>query len=718
MDEVYHTDSTEGRPISYYGRMIDRTQRLTEVKGVTRLIGIAFELLGLHTVEDLLSTPPRRYEDYTKRSTLRDAKNGEAATFEVEIVSASRRPTGRRGFTVIQARVTDGTATARCDFFNQPWLLKEWQAGRRVRLAAAPVLDPLHGLGFRNPAWESASGPEVVSGRILPVYRLTESITQRTYRKVVESILTRALEDSAVVPLSHEEEFCQQQALPTWEEAVQLIHLPKQLDEIEKGRRRLAFEELTVYQLALAQMREGEIRTPAPAIPFDEPFAKSFANGLPFQLTDDQRKAVWACIKDLAEPVPMRRLLQGDVGSGKTAVAAFLGAICHRALRSTVLLAPTDLLAKQHAATLQRLFANWHMPVVLLTRTQQHWSFDREEREIDWKELPTIYQEGPAVIIGTHALLYGQNRLPKDLGLVVVDEQHRFGVAQRELLSRTTDTEGRIPHFLSMTATPIPRSLALMLYGDVELSFLKQKPAGRLPITTKVCVGDQRRESYSAVRQAVARGERAYVVCPLIDASETLQVASAAEEAKRLEQGPLLGLRIGLVHGKQKPAEKEAAMKAFSEGQLDVLVATSVIEVGVDVPAATVMLIEAAERFGLAQLHQLRGRVGRSSLQSSCYLLTDAEEEEATERLRLLEQTNDGFVLSEEDLKRRGAGSLIGTEQSGEGSGFKAAQQADLEFLPKIRTLVKTLKEKDPGLETVPNWRAKVEALQDTTHLE
>lgn len=698
--------------------MIDRAQRLTEVPGVTRLIGIAFEILGLRTVEDLLSTPPRRYEDYTKRSTIREAKNSEAATFEVEIVSASRRPTGRRGFTVIQARVTDGTATARCDFYNQPWLLKEWKAGRRVRLAAAPILDPLHGLCFRNPAWESASGPELISGRILPIYRLTESITQKTYRKVVEGILARALEDTTAEPLSREEELCQQEHLPTWQEAIRRIHLPKTLDEVELGRRRLAFEELAIYQLALAQMREGEIRTPAPVIPFDEPFAKLFANALPFQLTDDQRKAVWACVQDLAEPVPMRRLLQGDVGSGKTVVAAFLGAICHRALRSSILLAPTDLLAKQHAATFQRLFASWHIPVILLTRTQQRWSFDREEREIDWKELPKLYQEGSAVIIGTHALLYGQNRLPKDLGLVVVDEQHRFGVAQRELLSRTTDTEGRIPHFLSMTATPIPRSLALMLYGDVELSFLKQKPAGRLSILTKVCVGEQRREAYSAIRQAVARGERAYVVCPLIDASETLQVASAADEAKRLEQGPLLGLRIGLVHGKQKPVDKEAAMKAFSEGQLDVLVATSVIEVGVDVPAATVMLIEAAERFGLAQLHQLRGRVGRSALQSSCFLLTDAEEEEATERLRLLEQTNDGFVLSEEDLKRRGAGSLLGTEQSGEGSGFKAAQQADLEFLPNIRVLVKTLKKEDPALETVPNWKAKIEALQDTTHLE
>ena len=697
--------------------MLERALPLNRVPGVTKSVANGFLLLGITTVEELLTTPPRRYEDFSRRVALRDAMEGQAATFEVEVVSATRRFGGRRGFAVIQARVTDGTASARVDFFGQPWLLKEWQVGRRLRLAATPVKDAQAGVHFRNPGWEAADGPCVISGKILPVYRLTESLPQRTYRRVVDAVLHEgvvtvdAAEDQA-------DTLCSAAGLCSWWEAILAVHAPTTLEEVERGRQRLAFEELIVYQLALALMRAAEVRVPAPAIVFDEGFAKQFAASLPFTLTDDQRKAVWACVQDLGRSEPMRRLLQGDVGSGKTAVAAFLAAVCQRAGRSTVLLAPTDLLAKQHAITLRRLFAIWHIPQLLLTRTQQTWSFDREEREMSWKELPKRFAEGPSVIVGTHALLYGQQRLPRDLGLVIVDEQHRFGVAQRELLSRTQDDAGRLPHFLSMTATPIPRSLALMLYGDVELSFLKQKPAGRLPILTRVCTGEERRVAYQAVRQAVARGERAYVVCPLIDPSETLQVASAAEEAERLKTGPLAGLRIGLVHGKQKAEVKQATMQAFASGELDVLVATSVIEVGVDVPQATVMLIEAAERFGLAQLHQLRGRVGRSALPSSCYLLTDVEDEETIERLRLLEQTNDGFVLAEEDLKRRGAGSLLGTEQSGEGSGFKAALPQDLGFLPKIRSYVREMMTSDARLAQYPSWKAKIEAIQDTTHWE
>ncbi len=695
--------------------MLDRRLTVEKIPGVTRSVANGLHILGLSTVQDVLLTPPRRYEDYSKRVTLKEAKEGEAATFEVEVVSAARRPTGRRGFTIIQTRITDGTATARCDFFNQPWLLKEWKVGRRLRLAAAPVRDAQFGLQFRNPAWEAADKPEVISGKILPVYRLTESITQKVYRRVVESILFEGVEWPE---MDESDRVAGGEGLISIKEALEVIHAPKKLEDVEQGRKRLAFEELLVYQLALTQMRAGETKIPAPVVPFDEAFAKQFANGMPFQLTDDQRKAVWSCVQDLEKPEPMRRLLQGDVGSGKTAVAAFLAALCQRAGRSSAILAPTDLLAKQHAATLRRLFAQWHIPLLLLTRTEQTWSFDREERAVTWKELPEIYTQGPIVLIGTHALLYGQQRLPNDLAFVVVDEQHRFGVAQREKLAKTVDQTGCIPHFLSMTATPIPRSLALMLYGDVELSFLKQKPAGRLPIVTKVCVAEARAEAYRAIRQAAAKGERTYVVCPLIDPSETLQVPSAEEEAKRLREGPLAGLRIGLVHGKQKPADKEAAMKAFATGELDVLVATSVIEVGVDVPQATVICIEAAERFGLAQLHQLRGRVGRSALQSQCFLLTENVEEEATERLHVLEKTQDGFELADEDLKRRGAGSLLGVEQSGEGSGFKAATYADLALLPRVRELVKAILAEDAKLKRFPRWKETVEALQDTTHLE
>ena len=450
-------------------------------------------------------------------------------------------------------------------------------------------------------------------------------------------------------------------------------------------------------------------------MPFQEVFARSFAESLPFPLTGDQKRAVWTALQDMEKPTPMRRLLQGDVGSGKTAVAAFLAAHVYKTGSSTVFLAPTDILAVQHAHTLRRLFASHHIPLLLLTRTKKQLWFGQHEEELSVKEADKRARQGGAVIVGTHALLQDK-RIPADLGLVIVDEQHRFGVEQRQFLAEAVRVDGLLPHLLSMTATPIPRSLALTVFGDLEVSSLHEKPGGRKPIDSMVCVGEKRSVAYQAIREAAARHEASFVVCPLIDPSDTMGKSSVQETQTRLQNGPLADLRIGVLHGRMKPEEKESVMQSLVKKELDVLIATTVIEVGVDVPHATVIAIESAERFGMAQLHQLRGRVGRSDLASKCFFLTDAEGE-SLDRLQKVALLHDGFELAEEDFRRRGAGNLFGTQQSGY-MAFRAIKWQDLDLLKEATQVAKRLLNDDPGLEQHVWLRERVMRMREAAHLE
>lgn len=681
-----------------------------KIKGATPAVRRAWGQLGIYTVEDLVMTLPRRYEDFSRCIPLAELRDGEVVTVRVKVVSCTQRPGFRGRVKLIQVRVADETGTMRADFFNQPWLGKEMVAGREIRLAGKVTVDPLYGKSMRSPLWEAADAVQVAAGKLVPVYGLTEALAQKTYRRLMQVCLP----ELSVDPTS-EDTYVEALSLPSLGSAIHFTHAPTHLEEAEHGRRRFAFDEILAYRLALGQLRQAAEQVPAPAMPFDETFAKAFVKHLPFELTGDQKRAVWASMQDMQEPKAMRRLLQGDVGSGKTAVGAFLAAHVHHAGYSSVLLAPTDILARQHIQTFRKFFQGQHIPLLCVTRTEKAFYLDGQQQECSNQELMRSLEKGNVVVIGTHALLYNQ-RLPKDMALAMVDEQHRFGVGQREALSLFRTNKGEVPHFLSMTATPIPRSLALTLYGDLEVSILREKPAGRLPIKTAVSVGEERSRAYQAVREAVARKEQAFVVCPLIDPSDTLGVRSAIDEQKRLAEGPLCGLRIGLVHGRLKPEEKDHVMNAFRDGQLDVLVATAVIEVGVDIPRATVMLIEGAERFGLAQLHQFRGRVGRSSLASFCYLLTDIQGD-SLQRLQLMAQIDDGFQLAEEDLKRRGAGQLMGTEQSGQAT-FRAARATDLDLMQLAAQHANTLLEKEPNLAKYPRWNRMVEQLKRTEHME
>ncbi|MBP7133927.1 ATP-dependent DNA helicase RecG [Patescibacteria group bacterium] len=690
--------------------MISWLEPLSALKSATPAVRNAFRTLEIETIRDLLLTLPHRYDDYSQRRTIQELRSGEVVTVEGRIVSCEKKQTFRGRVQLIQARIADDTGTLRCDFFNQVWLLKEFTPGRLVRLSGKVEVDPLYGPHMRSPLWEPGEGEAIAAGKVAPVYALTEALAQKTYRRVILQALQTAVpeEEPAIQALMERNSF------PSLLKALHAVHEPTVLAEAEKGRERLAFEELIVHRLAYEQVKREEVVHPSITIPFDEVFAKRFVKQLPFSLTDDQKRAVWVSIKEMENERPMRRLLQGDVGSGKTVVAAFLAAHIQRAGYSAVLLAPTDILARQHAATFRKMLNGLHVSCLCLTRTERTIYLDTTEEVLKPPQVHERIAKGNIVIVGTHAMLY-QERLPQDLALAIVDEQHRFGVSQREQLTATRGARQHSPHFLSMTATPIPRSLALTIYGDLEVSVLKQKPAGRLPIKTYVRVGDGRRDAYQAIREAVKRGEQAFVVCPLVDPSDTLGVRSVTEEKVRLEQGPLFGLRIGLVHGRLKPAEKEEAMRAFSARELDVLVATAVIEVGVDVPNATVMVIEGAERFGLAQLHQFRGRVGRSAKPSVCYLLSDAQFSLA--RLELMERIDDGFVLAEEDLKMRGTGQLMGTEQSGH-SMFHTVRDTDLRLMSLAAQEAARYLNEDPTLEHAKQWKEEIEALQKTSHME
>ncbi len=663
-------------------------------------------------IGELLSLLPRRYDDYSNLTKISDLVLNEPVTIKVTIDEIKQAPTFRRRFTLIRAKVSDDSGSIGVTWFNQPWLLKQLKAGDEIFISGAVTMRPRFGKGFTSPLWEPIDAETVAAGNIAPVYPLSGGVKQKNLRRIIKQALAELEppEDWLDEGLRNET------ALPGLGQAYHFIHAPESLEQAEQGRRRLAFDEFLSYQLALRTARREADVAGAPLVAFDENFAKKFVSSLPFELTPDQKKAVWAAVQDMSAERPMRRLLQGDVGSGKTVVAAMLAALVHRSGHSAAIMAPTDILAKQHAQTLRRLLAPHHIPLVLLTASARFAYQDGDERKLTASEAREVLAQGRTVAVGTHALLV-RGSAPPDLALAVIDEQHRFGVAQRETLVVDAREDGKVPHLLSMTATPIPRSLTLTMLGDLDVSIIRTKPVGRAKIMTKVCVGDTGRQyAYDLIQKQVASGRQAFIICPLIDQSDKLGVKSVEEEVLRLRKGPLQDLKIGMVHGRLSSAEKDEAMAAFARGESDVLVATTVVEVGVDVPNATVMLIEGAERFGLAQLHQLRGRVGRSTHESFC-LLAASEDAGMADRLFVLERTDDGFKVAEEDLKIRGAGNILGLQQSGAPI-FKAARPDDLELMATAREISQRIVQTDPDLAGYPKIKQRIHTLRETSHRE
>lgn len=692
--------------------MLSWNDPITFIHGLPPQQRRVLKTIEAFTVSDLLSVAPRRYDDYSNLARIADLRAGEPATVKVKIKTLAKVPTFRRRMVIIRGVLEDETGSISATWFNQPWMLEQVKPGDEIYVSGTVTRHVKYGRSFVSPIWEPATAEVVAAGNIAPVYPLTGQVAQKTLRKITKAAIQDLTEVPDAVPDFMREKF----SLPDLLQSVKDMHWPKVLQDAERARLRFVFDEILQYQLALRIARNQADQSGAPLVPFDENFAKNFTAKMPFELTPDQKRAAWAAFQDMAKARPMRRLLQGDVGSGKTAVAAFCAAMAYRAGFSVAFMAPTDILVKQHAKTLERFLAPHHIPVLLMTSSARAIYENGVETKLTVAAARERSAQGRVVAVGTHALLEA-GQCPPDLGLAIVDEQHRFGVAQREALTVLKRPDGTVPHLLSMSATPIPRTLALTFLGDLDVSTIRTKPAGRKPISTRVLVGDPGRSmAYRAIREAVERGEQVFVVCPLVDPSDVLGAKSVEEEKLRLASGPLKGLKIAAVHGKMPASDKDAAMADFKDRKSHVLVATTVVEVGVDVPNATIMLIESAERFGLAQLHQLRGRIGRGDKACTCFLVA-TDEEAPLARLKVLERTNDGFEVAEEDLRMRGQGNVLGLQQSGRNI-FKYTRPDDVAIMVQARDAALELLKDDPVLDKQPALRAQAEKVRETAHSE
>jgi len=631
------------------------------LQGVGPSVKAKLAKLGLQRVADLVSYRPFRYEEPAEEKRISELSIDEEAVVDVEVVRFSSRRTRRR-LTIQTAVVSDPTGQMSAVWFNQPWLEKQLQPGTQLRLRGR--------VQRRNEFLVKTFdiGGASATADFAPVYPASEEITPKKLRELVGAALPRTVLDSLPAVVKERER------LPHRADALWALHRPRSLAEAERGRARLAFDELLVLQVGLARRRREREAEIAPSLGEPGELVARYRDVLPFRLTEHQERAIADVDVDLSRTVPMQRLLQGDVGSGKTVVAlhALLRAVENG--RQGALMAPTETLAEQHFLTIEPICRELGVACALLTS-----SSTKREREA---------APSADVLVGTHALIQEGVEL-RDLAVAVVDEQHRFGVEQRRALA-----EGRSPHVLHMTATPIPRTLALTVYGDLAVSEIAKPPANRKPIKTAWVTEERSADAYSRLRKHLDAGRQAYVVCPLIEESETSQARAAEAEAERLRRAELRGYRVGLLHGRLRPAERRDLMARFKARELDVLVATTVIEVGVDVPNATIMIVQEADRFGLAQLHQLRGRVGRGAEQSYCLLVSRVREEltdTAVGRLEALVRTMDGFELAEVDLDLRGGGQLLGTRQSGL-TDLKFAQlRRDRPLLERARSLADEL---------------------------
>ncbi len=669
----------------------DLDQPVTCLQGVSATYAKRLERLGVTTVRDLLFLLPRRYDDYSRLKTIEQLQYGEEVTL-VGTVWDTKTRQARNGIHITTCILADGAGTIEITWFNQPYLASRLRPGREI-VISGKVEEYLGRLTFQSPTWEPLEREQLHTGRLVPVYPLTEGIGDRWLRRLMKTALdgfVARIADPLPASLRAQEGLLE---LPA---ALQAMHFPRDQAELQQARRRLCFEEFLLIQLGVLRKRQawrGRHGQPLARTPVVDRFLAS----LPFQFTGAQQRA-WSQIQaDIEGATPMSRLLQGDVGSGKTvvAVAAMLQAVAGGF--QAALMAPTEILAGQHFESVCRQIGELALDrgsggeqpvrVALLTGGLKA----REKAEVR----EAISGGQVDIVIGTHALIQEGVQFGR-LGLVVVDEQHRFGVHQRTSLRQRGDGD-LVPHLLVMTATPIPRTLALTIYGDLDVSVIDELPPNRQQVITHLMAPRERERAYRFVRGEVEQGHQAFVICPLVEESDRLEARAATEEYERLQEEVFADLRLALLHGRMKGDEKEATMAAFRNGEHDILVSTAVVEVGIDVPNATVMMIEGANRFGLAQLHQFRGRVGRGTAQSHCLLLADSGASEALERLRIVERTHDGFSLAEEDLRLRGPGEFFGTRQSGLPD-LRVATLADSRILEDARRAAYALFEADPGL--------------------
>ena len=645
---------------------------VTMLKGVGEVRAKQLAQLNIFTLRDLICHFPRGYEDRTKLVPIEKLEPDVPACFRAMVMNTPRTSHIRKGLDLTKVQVADTTGRLNVTFFNSRFAAQQLEYGREYIFYGA-VSGDFIGYSMTNPVFEAPESQPVTTRRILPIYPLTAGLTNAALLRLVQQALAVCAPPEEILPAEVREKYG---ILPA-ERAYFAIHEPNSMAEAELAKKRMIFEEFFVFSAGLALMRAA--RKKKKTEPYTDFGMSPFYDSLPFTLTGAQSRAVGEILEDFRRGIPMNRLVQGDVGSGKTMVAAAAAYCAARNGRQTALMAPTEILAEQHFASLSALFVPLGVSVALLTGSMT----GKQKKDVRERVAAGEVQ----VVIGTHALLSESTRF-EHLGLVITDEQHRFGVGQRSRLS----AKGEDPHLLVMSATPIPRTLALILYGDLDVSILDELPPGREPVDTFL-VGESYRPRINAfIRKQVAEGHQCFVVCPAVEENEELGIKAASVWAETLQQTVFPDLRIALLHGQMKGAEKEAAMASFARGEADVMVATTVIEVGVDVPNATLMVIEDADRFGLSQLHQLRGRVGRGKAKSYCILTTHNRNPETLQRLKALCKTADGFKIAEEDLRLRGPGDFFGSRQSGlpvfrvadlgcDLAAMKGAQQASADWI-------------------------------------
>ncbi len=676
---------------------MDLSTKLSHLPGIGPVYAKRLENLNLETVEDLLHHYPFRYDDFSKISKIAESRTGKVVTFQGEITSIKNSYTKSHKI-LTKAILADDSGSIEIIWFNNRWIIKNIKVGDKIQTSGK--VDYFAGkIGLITPEWEKVGSHQssdvsyqtIHTGRIVPIYPETYGISSKWLRFKISKILPQIipiLDDplpkniiNGMLPLN---------------QALEKIHFPESFTDILQAKTRLAFDELFYIQLSTLKKRsDWQEKQVTKALKIDETRLREFIDKLPFKLTGAQKRVIQEIIEDVKKQTPANRLIQGEVGSGKTVVAAIIIYLAYLNNLKSILMAPTEILAFQHFETLTKLLEPYGINIGIYTGSKK---FTKQNRNTPQ----------PSVIVGTHALLSEKLEF-NNIGLVVIDEQQRFGVEQRSLLR----TQTKSPHFITMTATPIPRTVALTLYGDLDLSVIDEMPVGRIEVRTHFVPEQKREDSYKFMEKIVGDGQQVYIITPLIETSETLISAKAAKvEFERLQTKVFPRLKLGLLHGKLKSKEKETVINNFKEGKINILVSTSVVEVGVDVPNASVMVIEGAERFGLAQLHQLRGRVGRGTAQSYCFLFAEQEIPPIVSRLKNLEKIHNGLTLAELDLKIRGSGEIFGTRQSGEYD-LKIATLSDLQMVEQTRQAAYNILQDNLSLDKHPKLLGKLLSLEN-----
>ena len=698
---------------------------LAEIKWIQKRYLKRLKKLGIETVRDLLFHFPHRYEDFSQISQISQIKINQRFCIKGRITKIENIRTHKKGLILTQAIISDKSGSVKAIWFNQPFLKNVLKKDTYLLLAGKLTIGKNESY-LQNPIYEKIKDPDIQpfdpslthTGRIIPIYPETEGLTSRWFRFAIKRVLKKYLV-SLKEPLP--EFILKKYNLLPIREAILQIHFPSNFELANKAKERFAFQDLLILQLFVLEQRIKRYKEKSVSIPIKIETVKKFVDSLPFKLTRAQKKAAWQILKDMEKKIPMSRLLQGDVGSGKTIVVTIAALNCAKNGYQVAFMAPTEILAKQHFETVHNFLKNFNLNIGLLTSKSDRLfskKLKNEVVEVSKRKLIELTEKGEIdILIGTHALIQDKVKFKK-LGLVIVDEQHRFGVEQRAKLCKQTKTKERlIPHLLSMTATPIPRTLSLTIYGDLDISILDEMPRGKRKVNTIIVSPKERQKAYQLIEKEIQKGRQAFVICPRIEPGEKGETRAVKEEYKKLKEQIFPDFEIEMLHGKLSSKEKERIMRDFKEGKIDILVSTSVIEVGIDIPNATVMIVEGAERFGLAQLHQFRGRIGRGGEESYFFLFCESSSRKTQKRLKALVETDDGLKLAEVDLKLRGPGDFVGKRQWGIPD-LSMEYLSDLNLVETTREAAREILEQDIYLKKFPLLKRELEKFKGLVHLE